>query len=394
MTQRPLKNFNKYSLKMNKFNSLLISLFCISQLAFSQNVKNDENKVKEIFDKLVLAYGSPKSAPQLIFSENPLSSPAIYYAKPDARIVIDKKFIVICKSLNKYGADAMATVLSHELAHYYSDHTFCSDFAFAMRNENKDLSSKLKHQSKSEKIAIETQADLSGLFYATIAGYNPFSIYEELLDKIYTSYNIGSSVEGYPTKAERIAINSKAQQKIAQLYVIFQQGVLAGKNGKYDLAIEKFETINRHFPSRENYNNIGVYYTLRALSLYPVSRSAYLNPERFSYPLQIEEKSRLILEKQTRSNNMESQEIIKTSLLAAQKAFEKSIALDPNYYNSYINLACVYDLLDNPEAALGKIKELPVNIQKQKRSKRIQAIAYYNMELKDKAEEIWIELGI
>jgi len=379
---------------MNRLKFSVLLFISVVQFSFAIQSNKDEDIVKEIFNKIVLAYGSPKSAPQLVFSDNAMSTPAIYYAKPTARIVIDRNFFAICKSLNEYAVDAMATVLSHELAHYYNDHTFCSDFAFVMRNESKNISDKLKTLSKSEKIALETEADLNGLFYATSAGYNPFSIYEELLNKIYTSYNLKDNIEGYPTKKERISIHAKAQQKIAQLYIVFQQGITAGKKGDYESAIEKFETLNRHFPSRENYNNIGVYFTLKALSLYPISRAAYLKPERFSYPLQIEEESRLILKKQTRSNSLETQEVIKVSLLSAQRSFEKSIALDPNYYNSFINLACVYDLLDNPEAALGKIKELPQSIQKQKRSKRIKAIAYYHMDMNLKAGELWEEIGL
>jgi len=323
-----------------------------------------------------------------------MTTPAIYYANPNARIVVDRKFFDICKSINGYEVDAMATVLSHELAHYFNDHTFCSDFAYAIRNESQDFSSKLKSLSKSEKIALETEADLKGLFYAASAGYNPFAIYKDLLDKIYAYYKIADNVEGYPTKKERIAIHSEAEQKVAQLYLLFQKGILAGKKGDYAQAIENFETLNRHFPSRENYNNIGVYNTLIALSAYPISRAAYLKPERFTYPLLIENESRLVLKNQTRSNNLETQEFIKNSLLEAQRAFEKSIALDPSYYNSFINLACVYDLLGNPEGALGKIKELPTAIQNQKRAKRIQAIAYYHMDLIEKAEDIWIGLKL
>jgi tetratricopeptide (TPR) repeat protein len=137
-----------------------------------------------------------------------------------------------------------------------------------------------------------------------------------------------------------------------------------------------------------------VYYTDKALSIYPISRVAYQNPERFSYPLQVEKESRLVLKARTRSNDSETQETIKEALLNAQKAFEKSIALDPTYYNSYINLACVYDLLDNPEGALGKIKELPKELQNQKRSKKIKAIAYYHMDFNGKAEELWEELKL
>lgn len=390
MIKRLSNNLTAYFLKMNKL-VIILSFILVSQLSYAQD--NDKKIVKEIFDKIVLAYGSPKSAPQLEFSDAAIATPAIYYAAPNARIVVDIRFFGICKSIRGYERDAMAVVLSHELAHYYNDHTFCSDFAFAMR-DNPQLSGRLKQLSKSEKIALETEADLNGLFYSTSAGYNPFAIYEQLLDAIYTEYKLNDHVEGYPSKQERIAIHSKAQEKIAQLYVIFNQGIDAGVSGDYTTAIEKFKTLNRYFPSRENYNNIGVFYTYEALSVYPLSRAAYKNPERFKYPLEIEKESRLIVKPKTRGNGLDMQEHITTALLNAQKAFEKSIALDPTYYNSYINLACVYDLLDNPEAALGKLKELPKEIKNQKRSKMVKAIAYYHMDFNEKAEELWGEVGL
>jgi tetratricopeptide (TPR) repeat protein len=375
---------------MNKL--VIFTYFMIaSQLSLAQ--ENDKKTVHEIFNKLVLAYGSPKSAPQLEFSKVQLSTPAIYYASPNARIVVDKKFFDICKLIKGYERDAMAVVISHELAHYYNDHTFCSDFAFAMRG-NAQLSSRLKQLSKSEKIALETEADLNGLFYAASAGYTPFVIYEQLLEAIYTAYKLNDNIEGYPSKKERIAIYLKAKEKVEQLFVIFKEGIDAGMKGKYDEAVEKFETINRYFPSRENYNNIGVFYAYRALSIYPLSRAAYKKPERFDYPLQIEKESRLVVKPKTRNNGLQNQDLIKEALSNAQKAFEKAIALDPNYYNSYINLACVYDLLNNPEAALGAIKQLPLEQQNIKRSKMIKAIAYYHMDINNKAEELWVEIGL
>ncbi|WP_242084220.1 M48 family metalloprotease [Aestuariivivens sediminis] len=379
---------------MNRTIFLIITFFCFGQPSISINQNLNDDTIKEIFNNVVLAYASPKSPPELIISKELINTPAIYFSKPNPRIVVDKRFLEICKLFNSYSDDAFATVISHELAHYYKDHTFCSDFAFALRNSDKEFSDRLKKLSKEEKIALETEADLSGLYHATIAGYNPFSLYEELLDKIYLTYNLENHVLGYPTKQGRIAIHSKAQQKIAQLYVIFEQGLKAGQKGFYEEAINKFEIINRHFPSRENYNNIGVYYTLKALSIYPLSREAHLHPNRFKYPLKIENESRLLIPEQTRSHYSINQSIIKTSLLNAQKAFEKSISLDPKYYNSFINLACVFDLLANPEAALGKIKELPESEQNDNRVKRIQAIAYYHMGMKSKSEEIWQELDI
>ena len=76
----------------------------------------------------------------------------------------------------------------------------------------------------------------------------------------------------------------------------------------------------------------------------------------------------------------------------AQKDFEKAISLDPNYTMAFVNLACVFDLLDNPEAAIGKIKELSKEQQNTNEAKRILAIAYYHADNENKAAEIWKEI--
>jgi hypothetical protein len=57
-------------------------------------------------------------------------------------------------------------------------------------------------------------------------------------------------------------------------------------------------------------------------------------------------------------------------------------------------LACVFDLLDNWEAAIGKIKELSLDKQKSIDAQRILAIAYYHNDNDVKAEAIWKELKI
>lgn len=374
---------------------VLLLVFLTGNL-YAQQQKTSDKHITTVFNKLVAAYGHAKAAPKLkiVHSNSRLNTPARYYSSPSPTIKVDAYLYTIC---NRFGAEkhnALAIVLGHELAHYYNDHTFCADFAFAIRKEQTGLSSKLKALSKTEKLALETEADHNGLFYSCMAGYKPFGIYPKLLDAIYKDYQLPEHVTDYPSKTERKALNLQAQEKVKKLHALFIKGIADGKKGNYDCAIEKFETINRHFPSRENYNNIGVYYTLKALSIYPISRAAYLKPKRFTYPVQIDKDSRLVLQTQTRSTSFETQKTIKTSLLNAKKSFEKSISLDPVYYNAFINLACVYDLLDNPEAALGKIKELPKHIQRKNRSTRIKAIAYYHMELEPKALELWQELGI
>lgn len=378
---------------LQKKKSLAFLLVFVIGSIFSVQAQHDaEVQIKTVFDQLVTAYGSAKSAPQLTFmkaNQKP-ETPAFYTNKT---IKVDLQFYKLCQTFGKDSLNALSIVISHELAHYYYEHDFCSDFAYAIRNKSVPFSSGLKLINKNQKIIYETQADDKGLFYAAIAGYKPFEIQPKLLDAIYQFYQLKEVNIGYPTKAERKAIAQNALAKSQKIYSVFQEALKAKENKEYDKALTLFEEVNRDFPSRENYNNIGVIKTLQVLNLKVLAKDEFDYPKRFLYPLEIDNTSRLNKEG-TRGSNEEDQEQMSNLLKSAQKDFEKAISLDTNYTVAYVNLACVFDLLDNPEAAIGKIKELPKNIQNQESVKRIQAIAYYHLEQETKAEEIWRELGI
>ncbi|GGG51798.1 hypothetical protein [Bizionia arctica] len=380
---------------MTKSLLYFILSFLVFNISFAQTGLNEKEQITVVFNKLVAAYGNSKTAPNLkITSTKERRTPAIYFATPVPTISVDKNLLIIC---NRFGADsdsALSIIIAHELAHYYNDHTFCTDFAFAVRKKDNEFSNKLKALSKNEKLAIETEADHKGLFYSCMAGYKPFDVYPELLDAIYNYYELVDSDNGYPTKKERKAINLQAQQKINELYMLFLEGIAANNKGDYDQAISNFETLNSYFPSRENYNNLGVSRTLKALKYKPLSREAYKNPERFSYPLGIDTNSRLKQPSQERSLDEASYQLMEDLLKRAQKDFEKAISLDDTYTQSYINLACVFELLGNSMAAIGKINELPKEQQNSRAAQRILAIAYYNLEMEEKALEIWKNLKL
>ena len=374
------------------------SIYLVAILWFSNFnllAQNSEKKqIEGVFNQLVMAYGNAKSTPQLIvIADKTLQkTPAFYTAMPKPSIKVDLQFYKLCQSLGKDSLNALSIVISHELAHYYNDHTFCTDFAFAVSKENKAYASKLKLVSKTEKMSLETQADYKGLFYSAIAGYKPYDIYPKLLDAIYTNYHLKEENIGYPSKTERKEIAQNALKKANDLYLLFKKGLKAKEMKKYQEAITVFEEVNNYFPSRENYNNIGVVKTLQALELKVLTSEEYNQPKRFLYPLEIDNTSRLN-SSGTRSDSDETrQEQMIVLLKSAQKDFEKAISLDVHYTKAYVNLACIFDLLDNPEAALGKIKELPIEQQKEVDSQRILAIAYFHSNNEKTAEIIWGKL--
>lgn len=374
---------------ITKKSLAFLLVFAIGSIFSVQAQHNAEVQIKTVFDQLVTAYGSAKSAPELTFMKANLKpeTPAFYTNKT---IKVDLQFYKLCQTFGKDSLNALSIVISHELAHYYYEHDFCSDFAFAIRHKSVQFSSGLKLINKNQKVIYETQADDKGLFYAAIAGYDPFEIQPKILDAIYKFYQLKEVNEGYPSKTERKAIAQNALVKSQKLYTTFQDALIAKEKKEYDKAVALFETVNQDFPSRENYNNIGVIKTLKALDLKLSSLEENKFPNRFLYPLETDNKSRLERDN-TRSTGNDNGTIM-TLLKSAQKDFEKAISLDPNYTKAYINLACVFDLLDNPEAAIGKIKELPLDKQVSIDAQRILAIAYYHADLEKKADDIWKEL--
>ena len=381
-----MNNQIEYSINQKKSQAFLLA-FLLGCVISVQAQKNAEIQIKTVFGQLVTAYGSAKSAPELAFMKaNPKPETPAFYA--NKTIKVDLQFYKLCQSFGKDSLNALSIVISHELAHYYYEHDFCSDFAYAIRNKSVPFSSGLKLINKNQKIIYETQADDKGLFYAAIAGYHPFEIQPKLLDAIYQFYQLKEVNVGYPTKAERKAIAQNALAKSQKLYGVFRNAAKAKEKKEYDQSLSLFEEVNRDFPSRENYNNIGVIKTLQALNFKVLAKEEFVYPKRFLYPLEIDNTSRLNKEG-TRSSDEQDQEKMTALLKSAQKDFEKAVSLDSNYSVAYINLACVFDLLDNPEAAIGKIKELPVDKQKTIDAQRILAIAYYHNDNETKADVIW-----
>jgi tetratricopeptide (TPR) repeat protein len=370
---------------------LMCSFSCLS-LAQSSNTKK---QVQFVFDKLISVYGSAKSAPKCLVIKKAKFPvlPASYSTKNGPTIQIDEALYKVCQTFGKDSLNALAIVMSHELTHYYNDHTFCSDYAFANFKSNTPLKSKIGQASSSARIEKESEADIKGFFYAAAAGFEPHGLQGLLIGKIYTAYKLSDEQKGYPTKKERIAIANNAEKIAAQLYEYFKNGLIAIENKRYDEAIELFTKANSQVPFRENWNNIGIANTRKALILKENSEDEKLFSQKFLYPLEVENKSRLNKDV-TRSLDDNSDEMLQL-LKVAQKDFQEAIRLDPNFTKGYINLACVYDLLGNPNAAIGTIKDLkPIEQQKSTDAQRILAIAYFHDKQENKANDIWNELKI
>jgi tetratricopeptide (TPR) repeat protein len=369
---------------------LILLFFGLSSFMFGQT--KSQKQINSVFDQLVVAFGNSKPAPVFKIRDGKSAKPAEYSTKSTPTIFIDSYVYEICRSYGKDSLNSLSIILSHELVHYYEDHTFCADYAVATRYKNKTLAPKLIKSSLISSIEKETEADQKGLFYASAAGFSPFGLYTNLINRLYKDYKFPNELDGYPSKQERIIYAKNAEVKAKELFGYFQAGLKAIEKKQYDVAIVAFDKANSFIPYRENFNNLGVAKTRQAIDLKEPDTIEKASPERFLYPIEIENKSRLNKEI-TRSLDDSSEEI-EQLLKDAQNDFQEAIRLDPNFTKGYVNLACVLDMLGNYPKSIGTILELSKEKQNTLEAKRILAIAYFHDKQENKANDIWNELKI
>ena len=135
-----MKTNNPKSYIVSQKKSLVFLLvFAIGSFFSVQAQHNAEVQIRTVFNQLVAAYGNTKSAPMLEFmnvTQKP-TTPAFY---KDKKIKVDLKFYQLCQTFGNDSLNALSIVISHELAHYYYDHNFCTDFAFAIKNKSQEFS--------------------------------------------------------------------------------------------------------------------------------------------------------------------------------------------------------------------------------------------------------------
>jgi hypothetical protein len=372
--------------------AVLILLFITPQI--NAQIPTRIIAAQEVFNSLVQAYANGKGAPDLKIV--PLKGKQIiaqYSSLNGIPVVqIDEKLINICFSLGKDSLSALAFILSHELSHYYKDDNWCMDYAGLKFKTNPSFAKEMKNSSKYN-IGKEAAADKEGIIYATIAGYSPFEIFNPLLDNIYTIYSLKDNLEGYPSKNDRKVINKDARKDAKEWLRVFNSSLNLIELKKFTEAIDSLSILSKKFPSREVYNNLGIAKTRKALLLKPKTYEEVHFPEKFLYPLEIENISRLSQDDSRGVDDQKYDQMI-SLLKSAQKDFQEVIRIDPNFSKGYINLACVFDLMDNPSSAIGKIFELPIDQQNSIEAKRILAIAYYHTNQENMSNKIWNELNI
>jgi len=186
------------------------------QLVSGQNLPKSHYKyiaTYDVLNSIGIATGNIRTIPSLRVSE--LDNFIAEYDPYTIEIVVSESFYDLCSGFGKDSLNALACILGHELGHYYLNHTYSGGF-------NEIIGSKQHTDISLEyKKIMEAKADIFGLKYAYLAGFDSYQVMSSVLEKIYQHYAVSSS-PGYPTKKQRMAIAHDQVEQLRPLIYVFE----------------------------------------------------------------------------------------------------------------------------------------------------------------------------
>lgn len=322
---------------MNKIFLSFITLLISGQL-YSQYHINLPSFVQNVYDDMYASMsGSRSLKPKLIGnskSKDVASYVPIFGELKEKVFVLDDKLIEISRSFGDDSCNAIAHILGHEMAHLFLQQSeLINDIGSSYASTNySDVVKKTASRNFKEKLRdsiFETQADDNAVFYAHISGYKTSHLGSDLLDSIYNIYKLRNrKLKSYPPLCERKEIFDKSAKRMETLLILYDFGIASLVSNQFDLAIQLFEIIiNEGFKSKEVYNNLGISYFQKGLTL---TNEDSLN---YVYPFDIDFTTNLDRHRGYGSI-LEAKE---TYLSKSGECFDNALAIDEDYVKALTN---------------------------------------------------------
>ena len=269
------------------------------------------------------------------------------------------------------GEARLAFLLGHELAHLAKDDFWHREVHRALEGEPSTVGIRALIESRGELAGVsdsrylaairekEIAADDLGFFYAGIAGYpvdlllggresDGEDFFRQWMQQTQTQVD-----RAHPDPDERAALLRARLKQLNRLVEFFRFGVVLTHFGFYEQAEYFFRELQKVFPSRETFNNLGYGYLARALHRLP-------NPEYWLPQVLDSETLASRLSGRIRGG-LASREDALGYLEQAVIHFRRAVESDASYLPARINLAAAYYLLGKgyqAQAAIEQAREL------------------------------------
>lgn len=163
---------------------------------------NGQAQVEQIWLNLNHAVGNRYVYPDLEVMKDRSRGPAYFR---DGVVYFDSVFTTHLFSSydSAFATLSIAYLLSHELGHYYLNHTDTHIKAMAYAKTTSKSAILSGETRKQDLLFKESEADLYGGLYSTQAGYYALDIADQFLNIVYDYYELPKELAGYPSLDDR-----------------------------------------------------------------------------------------------------------------------------------------------------------------------------------------------
>ncbi len=307
------------------------------------------NHALAIYNRLVAARGDYRSAiPDFVMSRDVRRVAWMNYDRME--IGIEEKAYDVCMTFGADADAALASMIGHELSHYYEKHGWRRDFA--QQYADLEVGKQLGVLSQTDLVFNETQADYIGGFLAYSAGFPVFGKSSAMTGALYKAYGFPDVLPNYPVLDERKQLNARSAQLLEKLVNINETGNYLTATGNYRDAAIYYQYVLQQYQSPSLYNNAGIMAILSGLDLGRDTAYSYL------LPIELDMTG-------IGSRGKTEFEARKKLFQEALHHFDAAINMDPNYAPAYLNKACAYVLLhDFARATYYATVEVPAAVKR------------------------------
>lgn len=348
------------SKKYFKKGGIIVAFFLLNiSLGNDLHAQKEVEYAKEVFRNLIRSYNRTTPAPPRLVIGS-YNDPA--RTEKNGEIFLDLRLVLALKSFGADSSDALAHVLAHELAHYYCDHSWTSEFGSAYASS--DWGQTIAATSHEDTVLFhkETQADEYGMLYAFKAGYKTFELGPRVLDSVYKWYE--PPTKGYPPLPQRKEIATLAKKKVADLVPVFDLAKLMQQasnaySGKEQIELAELSgifldhIIQSELSTPEVLNNYAASKIIMSMQYFDDTI------RQLRFPIMLDNRFAGYDLSGSRGSTPDSSMEKALSLLEdAELILKEALKLDRGQTAPHVNLAITYMLMQKWGSATDEIEEL------------------------------------
>jgi tetratricopeptide (TPR) repeat protein len=320
-------------------------------------------KAHAVFARVLHAAGSrPGVTPRLYITKNNLFGVSQAIAIPDGGIVVSQAVLDLCYRDLQRGDDRLAFVLGHEIAHQLKEDFSHLRFFDALEAFKSNHPTPVELPRNDDGLGKEEQADMWGILYASMAGFNTRAIVSDNESKNFFEEWVQAMepqrVGGMPSPTSpdiRAGIVKGALHSVLEQMDVFTLGLQFYHAGMYPQAIQAFEKFLQAYPSREVYHNLATSHHQRALEYYRAwKRQDLALPFQLSMAIDPVTRAQSGI---TRKSSSEEEAAFHFHIDEAIRLYNEAIKLDPAYVLAYNNLGCALILTGDEYEAIATLQK-------------------------------------